>query len=120
MLASRTAAWYSIPSFCVEGEFTWLACLSSLVSVYSSAILSSSFSSPRSLVALSPLSAAVCLFQNGQMQLATLQSQFPSARGLKYRSLDTSRFRAVRASTDGQLIPPPEGWTDYVFLVVTG
>lgn len=53
--------------------------------------------------------------QDGSMLLSTIQSQYPNAIGLKYKSTSGS-WRGVRLS-DNVLDPPFEGWQTTVFTI---
>ena len=54
----------------------------------------------------------------GGVLLSSVQSQFPSAVGLKFRNPNNRAFRGVRLA-DGVLYPPEGGWGDGVYLVNT-
>eukprot|EP00794_Sanderia_malayensis_P014939 gene14939-16480_t len=54
---------------------------------------------------------------NGTLLLSTVQAQFPSTTGLRYKSEVSDSWRGVRIS-DGVLHPPPEGWGTSIFYVV--
>ncbi|KAK5974113.1 RRM domain-containing protein [Trichostrongylus colubriformis] len=52
--------------------------------------------------------------------MATLQASFPGATGLKYKNPKTGALRGVAVEASGtKLLPPPDGWDDKVFLVIT-
>lgn len=50
---------------------------------------------------------------DGTILLSTLQAQYPSAIGLKYKV--ESRYRAVKLA-DGKLYAPLDGWQDRVYF----
>jgi len=50
--------------------------------------------------------------------LKTVQSQFASAVGLRYRSPDSGRLRALRMDEEGRMFPPAQGWGDLTFVIV--
>eukprot|EP00123_Amoebidium_parasiticum_P006552 comp17473_c0_seq1/m.16947 comp17473_c0_seq1/g.16947 ORF comp17473_c0_seq1/g.16947 comp17473_c0_seq1/m.16947 type:complete len:281 (-) comp17473_c0_seq1:655-1497(-) len=55
---------------------------------------------------------------NDFLSLATLQSTFDGAAGLKYRNEETKAMRVVKLQ-DGQFHPPEGGWAGRIYLVVT-
>ncbi|XP_075255514.1 uncharacterized protein LOC142348168 [Convolutriloba macropyga] len=55
---------------------------------------------------------------DGGLLLTSVQSQFPSAVGLKFRNPSNRSFRGVRLA-EGVLYPPEGGWGEMVYLVNT-
>lgn len=55
---------------------------------------------------------------DGSLLLSTLQSQFPSASGLKYRNEETHAMRAVRMTAAGALSAPEDFWGERIYLIV--
>ncbi len=54
---------------------------------------------------------------DGTLLLSTLQAQFPSTSGLRYKNEERDSWRGVRLS-NGVLQPPPEGWGASIFYIV--
>ena len=54
--------------------------------------------------------------KDGTIILSTVQAQFPSALGLKYKSSATGAWRGIRLS-DNVLDPPFEGWGSAVYYI---
>lgn len=55
---------------------------------------------------------------DGSLLLSTLQGQYPTATGLKYKNPDTGAYRAIRLA-DGKLFPPTDvGWGNSKFVAV--
>lgn len=55
---------------------------------------------------------------DGSLLLSTLQGQYPTATGLKYKNPDTGAYRAIRLA-DGHLYPPTDsGWGNVKFMAV--
>ena len=53
--------------------------------------------------------------EDGTLLLSTIQAQFPSTTGLRYKNEDS--WRGIRIS-HGILFPPPEGWSESTYYVV--
>lgn len=60
----------------------------------------------------------VPLEEDDTLTLATLESQYTEAIGLKYRNDETHSIRAVKLA-DGKFHAPDGSWTNRVYLVVT-
>uniref|UniRef100_A0A336KI89 CSON010878 protein n=1 Tax=Culicoides sonorensis TaxID=179676 RepID=A0A336KI89_CULSO len=55
---------------------------------------------------------------DGTLLLSTLQGQYPTATGLKYKNPDTGAYRAIRLA-EGKLYPPTDGgWGNAKFVAV--
>ena len=56
--------------------------------------------------------------EDGTIMLSTIQAQFPASTGLRFRNEETQTWRGVRLG-DGLLYPPPGGWGDTLYIVVS-
>lgn len=55
---------------------------------------------------------------DGTLLLSTLQGQYPTTTGLKYKNPDTGAYRAIRLA-EGKLYPPTDGgWGNAKFVAV--
>lgn len=59
------------------------------------------------------------LEEDNTCNLKTVQSQFGAAVGLRYRSPDSGRLRALRMDEEGRMFPPTHGWGELTYVIVS-